>query len=62
MKLRTKRKNTKNKKLELENKKYKEIIKNYYKTIMYLKNKLNSNVLEYGKAKELNDILKMLEV
>lgn len=40
---------------------YDEIVINYYKTIMYIKNKLNSNVLEYSKEKELINILNMLE-
>ena len=41
---------------------YDEIIRNYFKTVIYLKNKLNNNVLEYDKAKELNNILEMLEI
>lgn len=40
---------------------YDEIVKNYYKTIMYLKNKLNGEVLEYSKQRELYKVLEMLE-
>lgn len=40
---------------------YDNIVKNYYKTLVYLKNKLDSEVLEYSKQKELSKILELLE-
>ena len=36
-------------------------VANYLKTILYLKNKLNTEVMEYSKQKELMYILNMLE-
>ncbi len=41
---------------------YDEIVKNYYKTIIYLENKLNSEVMEYSKQQELRKVLDMLEI
>lgn len=41
---------------------YDEIVKNYYKTIIYLENKLNSEVMEYSKQQELTKVLDMLEL
>lgn len=41
---------------------YDEIVKNYYKTIIYLENKLSSEVMEYSKQQELTKILDMLEI
>lgn len=41
---------------------YDKIVSNYFKTIIYLKNQLERNVLEYSKAKELKYILKMMEM
>ena len=40
---------------------YDNIVINYYKTLMYLKNKLSSEVMEYSKQKELQNVLDMLE-
>lgn len=40
---------------------YDNIVANYLKTIIYLKNKLNTEVMEYSKQKELMYILNMLE-
>ncbi len=40
---------------------YDSIVKNYYTTIIYLKNKLDNEVLEYSKQKELFKILKLLQ-
>jgi len=40
---------------------YDNIVANYLKTILYLKNKLNTEVMEYSKQKELMYILNMLE-
>ena len=40
---------------------YDNIVANYLKTILYLKNKLNTEVMEYSKQKELKNILDMLE-
>ena len=40
---------------------YDNIVKNYYKTIIYLKNKLDTEVLEYSKQQELFKILELLE-
>lgn len=40
---------------------YDNIVINYYKTLVYLKNKLNSEVMEYSKQKELQKVLDMLE-
>lgn len=40
---------------------YDNIVKNYYKTLVYLKNKLDSEVLEYSKQQELFKILELLE-
>lgn len=40
---------------------YDNIVKNYYKTLVYLKNKLDSEVLEYSKQRELFKILELLE-
>lgn len=41
---------------------YDEIVINYYKTIIYLENKLNSEVMEYSKQQILVDVLDMLKV
>lgn len=41
---------------------YDEIVIKYYKTIIYLENKLNSEVIEYSKQQELRKILDMLEI
>ena len=40
---------------------YDEIVKNYYRTIIYLENKLNNEVMEYSKQQEIAKILNMLE-
>jgi ABC-type sugar transport system ATPase subunit len=40
---------------------YDNIVANYLKTIIYIKNKLNSEVMEFSKQKELKNILNMLE-
>lgn len=40
---------------------YDSIVINYYKTLLYLKNKLNSEVIEYSKQKELQKVVDMLE-
>ncbi len=39
---------------------YDKCMGNYFKTILYLENKLNG-VMEYGKAQELFKILEMLK-
>ena len=40
---------------------YDNIVANYLKTVLYLKNKLSTEVMEYSKQKELMYILNMLE-
>lgn len=41
---------------------YDEIVKKYYKTIIYLKHKLSSEVMEYSKQQELTKVLDMPEL
>ena len=41
---------------------YDEIVIKYFKTISYLKNKLENDVMEYIKANELRKVLNILEL
>ena len=41
---------------------YDEIVKNYYKTIIYLNHKLSNEIMEYSKQQELTKVLNMLEI